>query len=170
MSKSIYSVVVSNLGTVHRGPSKTTAMVEFDEYVAVSKAKHGRASGESVTLFQDNEPLKEYTPMPSIKPEKLEFVCRPVCAYSENPDGTPACIEECELADAQWIGVYRRNNLDENPTAQPSDWMFDIALDPNNDMASREKTLSMAQGLCELLNGITPQEALHNPKLHIFFK
>lgn len=30
-------------------------------------------------------------------------------------------------------------------------------------------TLKVAEGLCELLNGITPAEALHNPKLHILF-
>jgi|GEM_PF-5931234 len=99
-----------------------------------------------------------------------EFFCRPVRAESENDDGTPSSINECPLPDAQWIGVYRRNNLDENPTAQPSDWMFDIALDPNESMESREKTLSMARGVCDMLSVIPPESAEFNNDLQVFFE
>jgi hypothetical protein len=99
-----------------------------------------------------------------------EFVCRPVRAETVNDDGTPSSINECPLADAQWIGVYRYNNLDENPTARPSDWMFDIVLDPNDDPASREKTLSMARGVCDMLSMASPESTEFNPDLQVFFE
>lgn len=95
----------------------------------------------------------------------LKFVCRPVRAETTNPNGTPSSINECPLADAQWIGIYRRNNLDGT-----SDWMFDIALDPNDDLASREKTLCMARGVCDMLSLIPPESADHNPALQVFFE
>lgn len=97
--------------------------------------------------------------------QNSEFFCYPVRAESENDDGTPSSINECPLADAQWIGVYRRNNTDGT-----SDWMFDIALDPNDDLASREKTFSMARGVCDMLSVIPPESVEFNPNLQVFFE
>lgn len=99
-----------------------------------------------------------------------EFFCYPVRAETTNDDGTPSSITECPLADAQWVGIYRRNNLDENPDVQPSDWMFDIVIDPNDDMPFREKTLSMARGVCNMLSVIPPESAEFNPDLQVFFE
>ena len=90
-----------------------------------------------------------------------EFFYRPVRAYTQNPDGTPSTIDECPLEDAQWVGVYRTNP---DPGKMPSEWILDLPVD-----GDPLYTLKVAEGLCELLNGLTPVEALHNPKLHIFF-
>lgn len=97
------------------------------------------------------------------KPD-FEFFCYPVRAYSENPDGSPAGIEECELADAQWIGVYRRG-------PEPDDVNHVIGIDTgfNTVLSYKELVLKQAEGICDLLNAITPQEALYNPKLQVFF-
>lgn len=90
------------------------------------------------------------------------FFFRPVRASEENPDGTPALIDECPLDEAQWIGIYRHEVTGENP----SDWVFDIPVEP----ADHDRALKIAQGLVDLLNGITPAEATNNPNLHIFFE
>lgn len=90
------------------------------------------------------------------------FFFRPVRASEENPDGSPALIEECPLEEAQWIGIYRHEDTDK----MPSEWIFDIPVEP----ADHDRALNIAQGLVDLLNGITPSDALHNPVLHIFFE
>lgn len=92
------------------------------------------------------------------------FICRPVMAFDENPDGSPACIEECSLDNAQWIGVYRENPDHEKTGEVPSVWVFDVEIARFN---APEQAVQVAEGLCELLNA---QEALHNPKLHVFFR
>ena len=93
-----------------------------------------------------------------------EFSCRPVRAYTQNPDGTPSTINECPLEEAQWIGVYRTNPDHETTGKMPSEWILDLPVDDHPGY-----TLKVAEGLCELLNGTPPAEALHNPKLHILF-
>lgn len=58
---SMYSVVVSNIGTVADGLNNPIlARKEYGEWVKAAKAPHGRASGESVTLFKDGEPELEH--------------------------------------------------------------------------------------------------------------
>lgn len=94
-----------------------------------------------------------------------EFFHRPVRAHTQNPDGTPSTINECPLEEAQWVGIYRTNPDHETTDKMPSEWILDLPIE--NDL---RYTLKVAEGLCELLNGITPVEALHNPKLHIFFE
>lgn len=94
------------------------------------------------------------------------FFFRPVRASEENPDGTPALINECPLAEAQWIGIYRHNPDHEVTDKMPSDWVFDIPVEP----ADHDRALKIANGLVELLNSITPAEATNNPNLHIFFE
>lgn len=96
------------------------------------------------------------------------FICRPTRAFSENDDGTPAEVNECDLAEAQWVSVYRSNPDHATTDKMPSEWVLD--LDAGRCQASREHTNRVAQGLCELLNEIPPVDALHNPKLHVFFR
>lgn len=55
-----YEVVVSNIGTVHKGENNVQARHEFNVCVTSSKQGFGRIAGESVTLFEDGEPIKEY--------------------------------------------------------------------------------------------------------------
>jgi len=56
----LYELIVGNIGTVYRGPLETTARMEFNEYVRLSKAGYGRVSGEPVTMFKDGEIIKEH--------------------------------------------------------------------------------------------------------------
>lgn len=100
--------------------------------------------------------------------EKPEFFCHPTRAFAENDDGTPAEVNECDLAEAQWVSVYRTNPDHATTDKMPSEWVLD--LDAGHSWLSREQTLRVAKGLVELLKGITPVEALHNPKLHVFFE
>ena len=54
---SIYSVVVSNVGTVADNLNNPVlARKEYGDWVKAAKAPHGRAAGESVTLLKDGEP------------------------------------------------------------------------------------------------------------------
>lgn len=67
MTKTRYSVVVGNIGLVFEHASSTRAYACYQSYVESSKAPYGRASGEDVTLFQDDEPIRMYVPTVSIK-------------------------------------------------------------------------------------------------------
>ncbi len=100
----------------------------------------------------------------------LEFFCYPVRAESENDDGTPSSINECPLPYAQWIGIYRTNPDHETTGKMPSEWMFDIVLDPNDDQAYREKILNMARRVCGMLSVISPESLEFNPDLQVFFE
>lgn len=56
-----FSIVVSNLGTVFEmSCTQHHAESEFSEWCEQTKAAHGRASGESVTLFKAGEIVKEH--------------------------------------------------------------------------------------------------------------
>lgn len=55
-----YEVIVSNIGKVHEGDDELKAQLEYCAWVGKSKADVGRAGGESVSLWKDNEPIAEY--------------------------------------------------------------------------------------------------------------
>lgn len=58
-AKPIWEVTVSNLGNVYSGNGRDAKRV-FATYREQSRADYGRASGESVTLWKDGEPSKEF--------------------------------------------------------------------------------------------------------------
>lgn len=58
--KHSYEVTIGNIGNVHTGNSLRDAQKSYSEYVNQSKAAIGKAAGESVTLWRDGEPIKEY--------------------------------------------------------------------------------------------------------------
>ena len=58
-----YIVVVGNIGVVVETQSIGVAHDTFDGWMEMSKSKHGRASGETVTLMVDGEIMNEYTPI-----------------------------------------------------------------------------------------------------------
>ena len=58
--KKQYSVIVSNVGTVFNSNIKKDAIATYKEYVKISDYSRGRAGGEDVTLFCDDEPLYEH--------------------------------------------------------------------------------------------------------------
>lgn len=60
ISANRYQVIVGNIGTVYAGPSKRKANAAFKEYVELSRQNYGRAAGESVTYFDDEEVIDEY--------------------------------------------------------------------------------------------------------------
>jgi hypothetical protein len=55
-----YRVIVGNMGTVYNGDSKTQALNDFHYYADQSMLGIGRASGESVTMFENGEIFKEH--------------------------------------------------------------------------------------------------------------
>jgi len=55
-----YVVVVGNIGTVYSGTSQSEAIRKYGEYVAQSKSGRGRAGGEDVTLFKNDQPVTNY--------------------------------------------------------------------------------------------------------------
>ena len=58
-----YQVVVGNVGTVYDGNNLEEAKREFSDYVGFSNEKHGRCSGEEVTLFEDGEQKYRFYPV-----------------------------------------------------------------------------------------------------------
>ena len=56
-----YQVIVGNIGTVYDGNSRGLADCEFTAFCKISDRMTGRAAGESVTLMDNDEPVKEYT-------------------------------------------------------------------------------------------------------------
>ena len=56
-----YSVIVSNVGTVHCDRSSTTALDIFEDYRELSARSHtGRCAGQDVTLMIDDTIFKQY--------------------------------------------------------------------------------------------------------------
>jgi hypothetical protein len=56
-----YQVIVGNIGTVYDGTSKVNALKDFEEYKEQSESGVGRAGGENVVLFENGEPIKQFT-------------------------------------------------------------------------------------------------------------
>ena len=57
--KNTYTVNVGNVGNIEY-TSKKLALDCYNTYVTQSKDMYGRASGEDVYLFQNDEIIKEY--------------------------------------------------------------------------------------------------------------
>ena len=58
-NKPLWEVTCGNIGTVYSG-NGTEAKRHFAEYRSQSKNNYGRAAGETVTLWKDGEPVKEF--------------------------------------------------------------------------------------------------------------
>jgi hypothetical protein len=60
-----YTLVVSNVGMVSETDELSYAQHDFKHYVGLSRRRgyYGRCYGESVTLFENGEPIKEYSPI-----------------------------------------------------------------------------------------------------------
>lgn len=58
--KQNYQVIVGNVGMVYDGPSAEEARSKFDVYVELSKSHVGRAGGEDVTIFLNDEIVREF--------------------------------------------------------------------------------------------------------------
>lgn len=59
--KSVWMVTVDNIGSVYNGNGRDAKRVYF-VFCKQSKSNTGRAGGEKVILWKNNEPVKEYTP------------------------------------------------------------------------------------------------------------
>lgn len=57
-----YQVIVGNIGLVHESNRCVEARGVYGEYKRQSAEGYGRAAGESVTLYKDDEPIVEYAP------------------------------------------------------------------------------------------------------------
>ena len=57
-----YAVTVGNIGQVYMGDSKIDALINFDHYKTLSEQQCGRASDETVTLWENGEPVEEHYP------------------------------------------------------------------------------------------------------------
>ena len=56
----LYEVIVGNIGCVYSGPDESAALQAYHTYVRDSKNQYGRAAGESVTLLEDGDIIKEH--------------------------------------------------------------------------------------------------------------
>ena len=57
-----YQVTVGNVGQVYSGDSENDALADFSVYCRQSLAGFGRPAGESVVLWIDDEPAKQFEP------------------------------------------------------------------------------------------------------------
>jgi len=57
-----YEVIVGNIGTVYDGNNPVEANTAYGEYKRQSATNYGRAAGESVAMFKDNDIAFEYCP------------------------------------------------------------------------------------------------------------
>jgi hypothetical protein len=55
-----YFVYVGNIGQVHAGFNKAQAIKEYKEYKALSEANYGRAGGENVVLYCNDDAILEH--------------------------------------------------------------------------------------------------------------
>jgi hypothetical protein len=104
-----WKLVVGNLGTVFETKNGYVAQVNFDIYMRLSKRAYGRVSGESVTLFCDDEIHREYHPKPPAPPSEYLLV-------SMLEDGTKLYWHQPSLA---WtINIDRATRMIK-PTGHP---------------------------------------------------
>lgn len=54
----VWEVIVGNIGVVHRGSNGGKAWLEYNVWCAKALRSTGRASGESVDLWKNSEPVK----------------------------------------------------------------------------------------------------------------
>jgi len=52
--------MVGNIGSVYSGNDQNKAVEIFDCYVEMSEKSYGRASGEEVTMFEDDEIVNNF--------------------------------------------------------------------------------------------------------------
>jgi len=57
-----YQVIVGNIGTVYDAGDREWAQSNYDDYVALSKSRQGRAADESVVMLENGEVVAEYCP------------------------------------------------------------------------------------------------------------
>lgn len=57
-----FAVVCGNIGQVAEGNNPIFVGAKFFKYVRLSKTGVGRVAGEPVTMFKDNEIMREYAP------------------------------------------------------------------------------------------------------------
>ena len=55
-----YEVIAGNIGSVYLGNDRAVARERMQTYIEQSKSNSGRAGGESVTLFRNDEIFDEY--------------------------------------------------------------------------------------------------------------
>jgi hypothetical protein len=58
--KTRFSVVVGNVGKVYEGSCPELASLIFNNYIEMSKAPFGTASGQDVTMLDGQDVVKEY--------------------------------------------------------------------------------------------------------------
>jgi len=58
--KTLYEVIVGNIGYVYEGPLMKEALETYAEYKRQSMNQYGRAAGEDVTLLKNHFPVYEY--------------------------------------------------------------------------------------------------------------
>ena len=56
----LFEIIVGNVGTVHKGSDEIEANEFFDIYAALSAAGEGRVADESVTLWHNGEPERQF--------------------------------------------------------------------------------------------------------------
>lgn len=68
-----YSIIIGNIGTIDC-QTKNAGMKDFADYVRQSKAGYGRAAGEPVTLFDNDngEIVREYNEGENVKKEEKQ--------------------------------------------------------------------------------------------------
>jgi hypothetical protein len=123
-----YEVVVGNVGNVHTGGSKATAMTYFREYVEQSKSGCGRAGGEDVTLFKDGEIIKEYIHDPWFPVSEIESLLKSLkkeidddFRCSDDPDdNTPGmCVTISTKDGSSWSYQTGDNSFTESCYGDP---------------------------------------------------
>lgn len=62
----VYEVIVSNIGKVYETTMEADARNMYDSYVRTSLSGYGRAHGEAVMLFCDDEILEDHVPPQTI--------------------------------------------------------------------------------------------------------
>lgn len=56
----MYTLIVGNIGKINEYASRQLAQQEYESYVNLSTQECGRAAGESIFLFENDEIISEY--------------------------------------------------------------------------------------------------------------
>lgn len=103
MAKHSYTVIVGNIGNVHTGANRARALVDYHEYVGISKAGRGRAGNEDVHLYCDSQ-LVRYHDGQTHKQAKEDTKARRVASEKARLVGSRQVVAPTDCLDVDDTG------------------------------------------------------------------
>jgi len=136
-----YEVIVQNIGKVWEGSNGFTARTIFQQYVGKSKRGIGRAAGESVDLFKNDDVIKTYLGTQD-NPATAKLISIPARNITINPSTKTVTFTAPKGTARKLAGRGIRVGRQKNP----SDTFKELHIGDKFIFEGETKYLSFARG------------------------